>query len=128
MVDAGSTFWSASPTIKSSGPRRFFAWVTFDCSAYHGPTGQPIHCSFRQPLLRVRRRKRVRYVRILRSRVNVLDHGVFLVLVEIGRAIEHAIDLGLSVAPLGDERLGESMIRRHHLARIRLLQLADELP
>ena len=39
LVEAGSTFLSSSPTVKSSFPRSLCAFVTFDDAAYYVDSG-----------------------------------------------------------------------------------------
>ena len=50
IVEAGSTFWSSSPTTSKSFPFMRWAWTEFDDSSHEASSGQPIHCSFHQIL------------------------------------------------------------------------------
>src|ERR1022692_472667 len=50
IVEDGSTLVSNSGTTNCNLPFKRYALSTFEDSAYSGPIGQPIHCSFHQVL------------------------------------------------------------------------------
>ena len=80
-----------------------------------------------QRLRPMKRRERLGHERALRPGVDLLDHRVLLRRVEVRRPEDHAVDVGLAVAPLGDEPLGGLPAGRQQGRRVGPLQLADEL-
>ncbi len=69
----------------------------------------------------------LRHERALRPGVDLLDHGIFLVGIEVRRAEDDAVNIRLAVASLGDESLGHFPASLQQGPHVGALQLADEL-
>jgi hypothetical protein len=62
----------------------------------------------------------------MRPGIDVLHHRVFARRIEVRRTNDHAVDVGLPVAPLGDERLWRLPAERVQRGRVGALELRDE--
>ena len=126
---AAAAFIQRMRSGKPASPRFFqqTSWNAFDRQLR--PHAVDLHddeAELGQRLRPVERRERLGHERALRPGVDLLDHRILLRRVEVRRPVDHAVDVGLAVAPLGDEPLGRLPAGRPQGRRVGLLQLADQ--